>query len=261
MNLAKVHVPGAGIAPDSLKAFLLRTIGIDHPPETNQEWLNLPEEDIIHLTNGEVWHDPTGDFSAIRNKLLEYYPDEVWYRRMAHWCRYFSGMGTYAHKRALLRDNEVFAAIAFGKTIRWGIQLAFMLDRTYYPYDKWLPTFFKRLPRMYDRMGGLVEEAVKLSTPRERKQELLDNISDVIDQTMVEDGIIPPHPKFEGSPTSGYRLPEHAYQVLLGKVSKEVQEVVPLWDQVYLEKFVVGYVTSVPAETWHGALNLAPIEN
>ena len=251
---------GAGIAPDNLKLFLQRTIGIDHPPETNEEWLNLPEEDIIHLTNGEIWHDPSGEFTAIRNRLLEYYPDEVWYRRMAHWCRYYSGMGSYAHKRALLRDNEIFAAIAFGKTIRWGIQLAFMLDRTYYPYDKWVYTFFKQLPRMYDRMGSLVEEAVKLSTSWERKQELLDEIADVIDQTMVEDGIIPPHPKLKGSDTSGYRLTEHAYKVLLDKVSDEVRGIVPLWDQIYLEKFVVGYVHSISQEAWDGALNLSIAE-
>ena len=251
---------GAGIAPDNLKAFLVRSIGIDHPPETPDEWLNLPEEDIVHLTNGEVWHDPTGEFSSIRDRLLEYYPDEIWHRRMAHWCRYFSGMGTYAHKRALLRDNEVFAAITFGKTIRWGLQLAFMLDRTYFPYDKWLFDFFKKLPRMYDRMGGVVEEAVKLSTPWERKQELLDEMSIILDQVMVDDGIIPPHPKYKGTESSGLRLMEHAYKILLDKVSPEVRDIVPLWDQIYLEKFVVGYVTAISEEAWHGALNLFPAE-
>ncbi len=250
---------GAGIAPDNLKAFLMRTIGIDHPPQTAQEWLNLPEEDVIHLVNGEVWSDPSGEFSAIRNQLLNYYPDEVWYRRMAHWCRYFSGMGTYALKRAILRDNEVFAAITFGKTVRWGIQLAFMIDRTYFPYDKWVYPFFKTLPRMYDRMGSHIEEAVKLSTSWQRKLELLDDVADILDQTMVDDGIIPPHPKFEGSPTSGYRLMEHAYKVLLDKVSDEVRAIVPLWDQVYLEQFVVGYVHSISQEAWDDALNLTPI--
>ena len=250
---------GAGLAPDNLAAFLKRTIGLDHPPETYEEWLNLPEEDIIHLTNGEVWHDPVGQFTAIRDKLNEYYPDAVWYRRMAHWCRYQSGMGTYAVKRAILRDNEVFATLAFARALRLSIQLAFMLDRTYYPYDKWLFSFFERLPRMYDRMGALVEESVSLSTPWERKHELLDQMSVILDQTMVEDGIIPPHPKLKGSPTSGYRLMEHAYKVLLGKVPTEIKTVIPLWDQVYMEQFVVDHVDSIEMEAWHGALNLSPV--
>ena len=82
-------------------------------------------------------------------------------------------MGSYALKRALLRNNEYFASVAFGKAIRWGVQLAFMLDRQYYPYDKWVMPFFKRLPRLADPLVPLVEEAVKLSTAWERKYELL----------------------------------------------------------------------------------------
>ena len=51
------------------------------------------------------------------------------------------------------------AATAFGKAIRWGIQLAFMLDKQYFPYDKWIIAFFERLPRLayifgYRHAGG-----------------------------------------------------------------------------------------------------------
>lgn len=258
-ELGEGLVAGAGMAPDTLEGLLARTIGIDHPPETYEEWLNIPEEDIIHIINGEVWHDPVGQFTAIRQKLQAYYPEPVRLRRMAHWCRYYSGMGTYALKRAMLRDNELYATITFARAIRLGIHLAFMLDRHYYPYDKWLFAFFERLPRMYERLGPIVAEAVKLSTSWERKLALLDQMSDVLDETMVEDGVIAPHPKFVGSETSGYRLMEHAYQEILGKLPAELKAIVPLWDQIFLEKFVVSYVDSIAAETWHGALNLTPV--
>jgi len=49
-------------------------------------------------------------------------------RRIAHWCRYFSGKGSYALHRALLRHNEYFAGVAFAKSLRLGIQLSFLLD-------------------------------------------------------------------------------------------------------------------------------------
>ena len=88
-ELGKGHRFGAGLAPDHLEAFLSRTIGINHPPETYAEWLGLPEEDIIHLINGEVWHDPAGKFTKIREKLKEYYPEPVRLRRIAHWSRVF----------------------------------------------------------------------------------------------------------------------------------------------------------------------------
>lgn len=259
-SLREGHVAGAGLAPDSLPAFLGRTVGLNHPPQTYRDWLNAPEEDIMHIINGQVWHDPAGQFTAIRRVFQQYYPEPVRLRRIAHWCRYFSGMGTYALKRAILRQNNLYATTTFSKAIRWGVQLAFMLDKQYYPYDKWLLAFFKRLPRLYAPLGPLVDEAVELSTPWERKLDLLHQMADILDRTMVEDGIIRPHSKFKGSDTSGYRLMEHAYAEIIKGLPAEIKTVVPVWDQIYLEQFHSGYVDSLDMDTWHSLLNLTPIE-
>ena len=124
-SLRAGHLAGAGLAPDNLQAFLTRTIGIDHAPRDPVEWLKIPEEDIIHIVNGEVWSDPLGEFSRIRQVFQGYYPEPVRLRRIANWCRFFSGMGTYALKRAILRDNEFYAVTRFSNAIRLGIQLAF----------------------------------------------------------------------------------------------------------------------------------------
>lgn len=243
---------------DSLEGFLQRTIGIISPPETHQQWLNLPEEDIIHVINGEIWYDPSGCFTNIRRSFDAYYPEPVWLRRIAHWCRYFSGMGSYALKRAMLRDNEYYASVAFSKAIRWGIQLAFMLEKQYAPYDKWLMAYLAKLPRLADPLLPLVNEAVKLSTSWQRKYELLNRIADVLDQTMVADGVIRPHPKFVESPTSGYRLLEHAYAEIVQNLPPELVGIIPVWDQIYWESFHSGYVASLDMPTWDGLLNLRP---
>ena len=42
-SLREGHVAGAGLAPESLRDFLLRTIGIDHAPASHAEWLAIPE--------------------------------------------------------------------------------------------------------------------------------------------------------------------------------------------------------------------------
>jgi len=248
----------AGLEIDSLEGFLKRTVGNISPPETYQEWLDVPEEDITHVINGEIWYDPSGCFSNIRRNFQNYYPEPVRLRRIAHWCRYYSGMGTYALRRALLRDNEYFASVAFGKAIRWGVQLAFMLDKQYYTYDKWIMAFFEKLPRLAEPLLPIVEEAVSLSTPWNRKYELLNQLSDVLDQTMVDDGIIEPHPKYTESPSSGYRLLEHAYAEIIQVLPEEIKTIVPVWDQVYLEEFHSGYVNSIELSTWDEILNLEP---
>src|SRR5262245_49774843 len=230
--LREGYTAWGGLELASLEAYLDRTIGMAQAPQTYQEWLSLPEEDIIHIVAGEVWHDPLGRFSAVREALNGYYPEPVRLRRIAHWCRYFSGMGTYALKRAILRNNEFYAATAFGKAVRWGVQLAFLVDKLYFPYDKWLMAFFERLPRLYQPLHPLVDEAVSQTTTWERKLELLNQLADVLDETMVADGLIKPHPKFSGSPTSGYRILEHAYAELIQNAPAEIKTIVPVWDQI-----------------------------
>ncbi len=257
-SLRAGHLAGAGLAPDNLQAFLTRTIGIDHAPRDYVEWLKIPEEDIIHIVNGEVWSDPLGEFSQIRQVFQGYYPEPVRLRRIANWCRFFSGMGTYALKRAILRDNEFYAVTRFSNAIRLGIQLAFLLDKQYFPYDKWLVAFLDRLPRLGAPMLPLVNEAVQLSTGWERKLDLLHEITDLLDQAMVADGIIQPHPTFAISPTSGYRLMEHAYAEIIQGLPNEIKTVVPVWDQVYMEEFHSGFVADLDLATWDEMLQLQP---
>jgi hypothetical protein len=260
-SLSEGYAGGTGLSLMSLEEFLRQTVGIDFPPETYEDWLQAPEEDIIHVINGEVWLDEAGCFSAIRRQFLNYYPEPVRLRRIAHWCRYFSGMGTYALQRALLRDNEYFASVAFGKTLRWGVQLAFMLDKRYYPYDKWVMAFLPRLPRLGPVVTPLVQEAASLSSPWQRKLVLLNELADVLDSTMVADGIIRPHPRYRGSPSSGYRLLEHAYAEILQNLPAEIRSIVPVWDQVYLERMHSTYVAGLDLRDWDAILNLNPVED
>jgi hypothetical protein len=257
-SLFSAYQESAGLALDTLPGLLQRTIGLRRAPLNDVEWLQIPEEDITHVINGEVWHDPLGDFSAVRQILKAYYPEPVRLRRIAHWCRYFSGMGSYALKRALLRDNVYYASIAFSRAVKWAIQLAFMLERTYYPYDKWIMVHMVALPRLGEPLKPLVDEAVSLPCSWERKLALLDEMSDLLDRFLVEDGLIAPHPKFAVSPTSGYRLLEHAYAEIIKQLPADLKPVVPVWEQVHLESFHSQFVDGVEMSTWDAALQLKP---
>jgi hypothetical protein len=257
--LREGHVKGAGVSPESLEGFLSRTIGITHAPCTPAEWLNMPEEDIIHVINGQVWYDPCGRFSAIRGVLGGYYPDAVWKRRIAHWCRYFSGMGLYPMKRAILRENWVYATTALGRTMKWAMELAFLLNHTYFPYDKWLYPTFKGLPELAPAMDGLIQEAASNVPSWERRIEIFEQISDLLDARMVELGLVPPHPRFRGSPTSGYRLLEHNYAAIIQSLPPEIRSIVPLWEQTYLESFHSNYVAGLLLAEWDALLNLTPV--
>ena len=136
------------------------------------------------------------------------------------------------------------------------MELAFLLNRTYFPYDKWLYPFFEVLPFLAAEMKPLLDEAVLAQSDWERRIQIFEQISDLLDQQMVDLQIVPPHPRFAGSPTSGYRLLEHNYAAIMQTLPADIVSLVPLWDQVYLESFHSGYVAQLLIEDWDRVLNL-----
>jgi hypothetical protein len=58
---------GTGLSITGLESYLKTTIGIDHAPVSYADWLGAPEEDIIHIVNGELWLDETGRFTHVRH--------------------------------------------------------------------------------------------------------------------------------------------------------------------------------------------------
>ena len=250
------HVGSAGLAPEGMDSFLMRSVGITTAPQTDAQWLNIPEEDIIHVINGEVWHDGLGAFTRMREAYNGYYPDLVWKRRIAHWCRYVSGMGLYATHRAVLRKNYPAAYIAFGQTIKLTLELTFLLNRTYFPYNKWLYTLFKKLPRLASDIDPFIVEMTQGDTSWERRIALFEDIHDILDNDMVEQGLISAHVQYDKSPTCSYRILEGAYGDLCRQLPVDLLKHVPLWDQVYLEQFHSNFVNGLDEKGWTDCLNL-----
>ena len=73
-NLRDGYSSGKGLSLISLEGYLRRTVGLTRVPVTHAEWLSVPEEDITHIINGEIWQDETGRFSAIRARLPDLLP-------------------------------------------------------------------------------------------------------------------------------------------------------------------------------------------
>jgi len=249
---------GAGLEPEGISNFLMRAIGRKDLPATFQDWLDIPEEDFAHVVNGEVWHDGKGEFTKMRDFINGYYPDDVWKRRIAHWCRYASGMALYAMKRAELRQNTVYYFTAFGRTLKMTMELACMLNRTYFPYDKWLYTTFCQLENLAPEMLPLIEEATASDTSWKRRNDICEELHIMLDAYMVEIGLVTPHPEYKSHPTSGLRILERSYQELLKSVPEEILRHTPLWDQKFLEEFISGYVRDLSQEEWLGLLHLEP---
>lgn len=121
-----------------LEDFYTGLLGGERPPETIQDWLAVDESDLATATNGKVFEDRLGAFSNIRTGLLQYYPQEVWIRRIAQSMAKAAQSGQYNYARAMKRGDRITAELFLAEFIREAMQLVYLLNRKYAPYGKWM---------------------------------------------------------------------------------------------------------------------------
>ena len=118
-------------------SFYKKFTTLDETPELWFEWISIPEENLASCTNGKIFHDEFGEFSFIRNKLLEFYPSEVRLKKIAHNCTIAAREGQYNYLRCINRGEVVAADHAESKFIESIIKISFLLNWRYAPFYKW----------------------------------------------------------------------------------------------------------------------------
>jgi hypothetical protein len=127
----------------SMDEYFSGYLGTSRPPETLHDWLLIPEEGLATCTNGEVFSDVLGRFTALRNAFTAYFPRDLWLKKIATRCRSAGRHGQYdlwrAHAR---RDQSAIRHHAAGFSFDIAA-LAHLTARKYRPYGKWI---FRSLP-------------------------------------------------------------------------------------------------------------------
>ena len=120
-------------------------LGRETVPVTNQEWLEVSEENLATATNGKIFNDCLGQFSGFRENLMKYYPREVWIRRLVQSMAKAAQSGQYNYARAMKRGERITAEIALTEFIKESMRIVYLLNRQYAPYDKWMHRGMKGL--------------------------------------------------------------------------------------------------------------------
>ena len=120
-------------------------LGQDTVPVSDGEWLALCEEKLATATNGSVFEDRLGRFSAIRDGLLEYYPKKVWIRRLVQSLAKAAQAGQYNYARAMKRGERIAAELALAEFIKEIMGTVYLLNKKYAPYGKWTHRGMKEL--------------------------------------------------------------------------------------------------------------------
>lgn len=147
-------------------------VGVLSIPEFYEEftgygaWSEMEDEKLAMAVNGEVFDDPLGEFSAIREQLQNGMPFAVWKRRLANAVALTAQAGQYNYGRCKKRNDIVAANLALDEFVREGMRTAYLLNRRYMPYYKWAWRGLENLERLSE-LKPLFEQVLSSEGERE----------------------------------------------------------------------------------------------
>jgi len=120
---------------------------------TTAGWFTVPEQGLLEATNGAVFDDPFGRFSAIRQKLSRF-PEDVRRKKLAGHLLLMGQAGQYNYPRCVTRGDTAAAQLAVFEFVRSALHVIYLLNNAYTPYYKWRFRGLKEL----SRLSGLADD-------------------------------------------------------------------------------------------------------
>jgi hypothetical protein len=128
--------------------FYRRYTGSPGAPESWQQWFSLPAHALAEATNGEVFPDDLGEFTAIRERLLHGMPEDVRKKHLAARLIEMAQSGQYNYPRCLRHGEEGAAALELSDFVRAACGAIYLLERRHMPYTKWMLRGMDKLPKL-----------------------------------------------------------------------------------------------------------------
>lgn len=119
------------------------------------DWRMVDDANLAAAVSGEVYADGEGLFSSMREKLLQGYPAEIQYLKIAQEAAKFSQTGQYNYDRAMERGDRLTADRMLSDAMGHGMRLWHFIQNQYPYHDKWLGKSTQRLeagPEIYAMM-------------------------------------------------------------------------------------------------------------
>jgi len=189
LGYRKLHVmqqTAGRVGVHEIGSFFARYTGFDRPPETIREWRIVPENGLAVVTNGEIFRDPTGEFTRIRETLLGYYPEQLRIKKLAAACALAAQSGQYNYSRCMRRGETVAAMQALGQFLTQAQRAVFILNRRFTPYYKWTNRALCELPLLGASLGSKFQLLVSEGVNREV---LIEDISAEIIAELKKEGL------------------------------------------------------------------------
>ena len=158
---------------------------------TQEDWLRVPEFSLAEATNGAVFRDDAGVFTAIRAGLA-FLPEDVRRKKLAGCLLLMAQSGVYNYPRCLARGETGAAQLAVGEFVAAALHTIFLLNRRYLPYYKWQFRALRELPAL----AALAEPLERLlstgnnSDTAQAKKAAIDAVVDGVLEALIAEGLI-----------------------------------------------------------------------
>ena len=144
----------------NIEDFYFKFIGSTNLPQTINDWQKIPETALSTVTNGEVFLDNLGEFTKIREQLLNYYPEPIRQNKIATRLMNISQHGQYNYVRCLRRNDLVAANQCLYLFVDEAIHLVFLLNRRYKIFYKWANKALLDLKILGNEIHKLLQDMV-----------------------------------------------------------------------------------------------------
>ncbi len=132
----------------TVEDFYTRHLGAPTAPDSMERWLYTPAASLLAASSGEVFADPLGAFSAVRNILRAGYPEDIRRKKLAAHAVLAAQAGQYNYPRCLARGERGAAQLAVFTFVRHAISLIYLLNNRYEPFYKWVYRGLRELPTL-----------------------------------------------------------------------------------------------------------------
>ena len=156
---------------------------------TPEEWLRVPSASLGEAVNGEVFADPYGAFTRIRESL-RVMPRDVRRKRMAGQLLTMAQSGQYNYQRCLDHGEEGAAQLAAFDFVRSAVSVVFLLNDRYEPFYKWAFRALRELPLLSELeplLVGIVSRPNDPETSFEKYTDIETVCAAVIDALMEQE--------------------------------------------------------------------------
>lgn len=168
--------------------FYEKLIGLTDVPTTQNQWLFLEDYQLAAATNGKVFRDDLGEFTRIRNGILNYYPEEVRIRKIAREAALMAQSGQYNYNRMFGRGEKVTADIALAEFLKHTMAMAYLLNFRYAPFYKWMHRGMQDM-KLLQKLRDILTALVELPNGDERIPDMIELIVAMIITEMKKQGL------------------------------------------------------------------------